>query len=553
MNAPHTTGIAHEYERLPIDSIVPSTTQAQARRRARFDPKAMAELVESIVQVGVMQPIVVVKIGGEGGKALDAMGRPHYELVAGERRWQAAQQAGLATIPAVISNIERAEIVQFQVIENKQRESLHPLDEADAFKEIMDTQGLRAEEVAERIGLSRSHVYNRLKLLDVAPAVQQALETGSIHHSAALRIARIPGKKLQEKALKIATKPNWRGDKPSDRELGEALQNDFMVRLDGVVFDLADARLNPQRGACTGCPHNSLNDPELQAEVVSQHGANAHVCTDKPCHDAKAIEHFALRKEEILGKGGRVIEGDEAKRLKPQRWQNIDGFIALDEKADDDDQSVGGRTYREILAGALTGPKAPAITLFLDPYDKKAKELIDEKAGAKLLKKAGVDYIEAAPRGDDEAPEAAESPEQTESRRRKEAEELAKQEERRKLELGTRQQVLKLIFAKWKGPLKKPELVAIADRLYQEGPMVESVDALYEGDPATAKMNEQALLKFIVICLVGPAAEYPRDNAGHLYDLAKRLKIDAAKVRKEVKAALAGEPTPKPKGKGGKK
>jgi ParB family transcriptional regulator, chromosome partitioning protein len=151
--------------RVPLDLIRPGSTQA----RRRFAPEALRELAESIRESGVVQPVVLRNLGGGA--------RPMYELLAGERRWRAAQQAGLHEIPALIRNdLSDSEAQVLGLIENLQRESLSPMETAEGLRRLGNSQALTHEAIGGRIGKSRVYVTNFLRLLALAPGVQRLID-----------------------------------------------------------------------------------------------------------------------------------------------------------------------------------------------------------------------------------------------------------------------------------------------------------------------------------------------------------------------------------------
>lgn len=139
-----------------------------AQPRKSFDPEKLEELAASIRQHGVMQPLVVVE-DGEG-----------YLIAAGERRWRAAQAAGIRELPVLVRQLDAGELAELSLIENIQREDLTSLEEAQAFRELMSSYGYTQEDLAERLGKSRSHVANTLRLLKLAPHERRLLEQGKL-------------------------------------------------------------------------------------------------------------------------------------------------------------------------------------------------------------------------------------------------------------------------------------------------------------------------------------------------------------------------------------
>ncbi|MDF2634581.1 MAG: parB-like partition protein [Pelosinus sp.] len=149
---------------IPITQIVPNKFQP----RRVFDEAALLELVSSISQYGILQPLVVRKSDRS------------YELVAGERRWRASQKAGLKEIPVIIKEYTDGEMTEIALIENIQREDLNAIEEALAYRRLMDDFDLTQEEVARRIGRSRSVIANMVRLLNLHPTVQDYVSRGTL-------------------------------------------------------------------------------------------------------------------------------------------------------------------------------------------------------------------------------------------------------------------------------------------------------------------------------------------------------------------------------------
>jgi ParB family chromosome partitioning protein len=147
---------------LPVDSLSPGKYQP----RRNMDPDKLTELAESIRAQGVIQPIVVRDLGGK-----------RYEIIAGERRWRASQQAGLAEIPVVVRDVDDRTVVAMALIENIQREDLNPLEEAQALHRLIEEFELTHAQAAEAVGRSRAAVSNLLRLLELPPAIRALLES----------------------------------------------------------------------------------------------------------------------------------------------------------------------------------------------------------------------------------------------------------------------------------------------------------------------------------------------------------------------------------------
>jgi len=155
-----------------IDAIRPNPQQP----RTTFDPAALAELEQSIRELGVLVPIIVRPL-----TAPDASGaRPTYELIAGERRWRASAAARLETIPAIVREADDRTSMELAVVENLQRQDLDPLEEAMGFSHLLEDYGFTQERLAERIGKSRPAVANALRLLGLSDSIKALLRGGSI-------------------------------------------------------------------------------------------------------------------------------------------------------------------------------------------------------------------------------------------------------------------------------------------------------------------------------------------------------------------------------------
>jgi len=161
------------YQEIEVSAIAPNPRQP----RRSFDEEALDELADSIRQVGLLQP-VVVRPAGPG----------RYELIMGERRWRASQRAGLTEIGAIVKQTQDDELLRDALIENLHRQQLDPLEEAAAYQQLLDDFGATHEELAHKIGRSRPHISNTLRLLNLPPAVQSKVAAGvlSAGHARAL-------------------------------------------------------------------------------------------------------------------------------------------------------------------------------------------------------------------------------------------------------------------------------------------------------------------------------------------------------------------------------
>lgn len=159
--------------------------------RKNFDSEALQELADSIKQNGVLQPILVRKVGTK------------YQIVAGERRYQASKLAGLDKIPAVVRDIDDAEVFQLALIENLQRADLSPMEEARGYRQLIDSQGLTQEGLAKILSKSRSAIANTLRLMDLPIVVQEMMEQGLLTAGHARAILAVP---TEEGRIELAQK-----------------------------------------------------------------------------------------------------------------------------------------------------------------------------------------------------------------------------------------------------------------------------------------------------------------------------------------------------------
>ncbi|SEG83094.1 chromosome segregation DNA-binding protein [Thermomonospora echinospora] len=151
------------FAELPLDAITPNPRQP----RSHFDEEALDELAESIRIVGLLQPVVVRRVTSE-----------RYELIMGERRWRASRRAGLEAIPAIVRETGDDDLLRDALMENLHRQQLNPLEEAAAYQQLLEDFGATHEQLATRIGRSRPHITNTLRLLNLPPAVQRRVAAG---------------------------------------------------------------------------------------------------------------------------------------------------------------------------------------------------------------------------------------------------------------------------------------------------------------------------------------------------------------------------------------
>ena len=216
--APAGTG----YREIPITAIRPNPYQP----RDAFDEQALGALADSIREVGLLQP-VLVRPAGDG-----------FELIAGERRWRAAQRVGLQTIPALVRETDDNTALEQALVENLQRDDLNPLEEAAAYQQLIEDFHLTHEQVASRMGKSRAAISNTLRLLQLPPSIQRALREGQLTMGHARALLGTPDRAFQEAMAKRIVKEDL-----SVRQVEEAVR----ARHDGAGSKRAAAVEVPGR------------------------------------------------------------------------------------------------------------------------------------------------------------------------------------------------------------------------------------------------------------------------------------------------------------------
>ena len=260
------------FQFIAVDQIHESTTNP----RLTFEPSKLEELAESIRQHGLIQPITV---------------RPNasgFEIVAGARRFRAAQLAELFSLPARIVELTNAQAMEWQLVENSQRVDVHPYEEAQGFQRLLDFPGYDITALVEKSGKSASHIYARLSLLQLIPAVAEAFVQERITASHANLIARLP-QEHQAAAFENCWRKDW-SDKEAHllpaKHLSAWIQANLYLNLAEAPFDREDALLKPEAGACVTCPRRSGHNTSLFHDVQGDQ------CLDAPCYQAKVTAHI---------------------------------------------------------------------------------------------------------------------------------------------------------------------------------------------------------------------------------------------------------------------
>lgn len=513
MNAPAPIAATSPALRMiPLADIEPSRTHIQELRRKRFDPKALQELADSIKAVGLLQPVVVVDRDGAD-----------FELVAGERRWQAAKLAGLAAIPATVRELTPEQILEVQLIENLQREGLHELEEAEGYDELMKLKKINADAVAEMVGKSRSYVYARTKLLALCPEARKAFYAGELDASKALLVARIGHHDTQRQALKEISDRDM-----SFRDTQDFVQRNYMLRLKEAPFDIKAEDLVAKAGACGACPKRTGNQRDLFPDVK-----DADVCTDPKCFAAKKAAGIGARVAEAKATGRTVITGAEAKKIYPYQYGGVGGgYVSLTTTCWDDPR------HRNV--GQILGKNHPAVALILNPHTEKFEEIVPSSALTEALNEQGIKTS---------AQKAAAGRAKQQAKAEKAKDEGVDDEA---LRAEVMKRIVAAVRAKVKKPLSLDAMRALVNRWATIDDSHQDIDKAFSVTPSHHslgkgfdKLGAEALAQYLTAQLL--ANEF--EGYGHGGDLARVIaasKIDVAAIGKQAVADLkAKAATPK--------
>jgi ParB family transcriptional regulator, chromosome partitioning protein len=279
MNTKEAVQSLPEYVNVPLGELVESPTNP----RKTFDDERLEELAESIRSKGVLSPLLARKVNG------------HFEIVSGARRYRAAQRAGLQEVPVRIVAPNDEEALETQIIENIQRADVHPFEEAQGFRALLEREeaGYTVEKIAARTGKAAAHIAKRLRLLDLIPPVADAFTAGRIGIEHALLIAKL-GADVQEDALRhcydgyYAANDAERSLVPVSR-LQAWIERNVYLSLKSVPFSKDDETLVPEAGSCASCPKRTGFNTLLFSEVREDS------CADAACFNRKLDAHIAQR------------------------------------------------------------------------------------------------------------------------------------------------------------------------------------------------------------------------------------------------------------------
>lgn len=267
-----------------LELILVSTTNAIFRGKKKdFSPETLQDLAASIAEDGVIQPILLRPSTEQPGK---------FQLIAGERRFRASKLAGKTTIPAYIRDANDEKALQLQMIENIQREGIHPLHEAKGYKTLMENDSnITTTDLSLRFGKSETYIIQRLKLNDLVQEAKRDFLSNKMLLGHAIILARLTPQNQRE-AIEQCQQDNGY---PTVQELESFVSRNITNLLSNAPFDKEDATLLPKAGACSQCPKRSGASPLLFSDIKESDR-----CMDKSCFMLKCQKFVVQRTREII-------------------------------------------------------------------------------------------------------------------------------------------------------------------------------------------------------------------------------------------------------------
>jgi ParB family transcriptional regulator, chromosome partitioning protein len=492
MSTSPLTSPAEAFHWLDLDLLVESKTNP----RRRYNEQRMADLVASAKQVGIVEPILCRPKGDK-----------KFEIVAGSRRARASRTAGLSKIKAIVSHYTDAQVAEVQLIENGQREDVHPLEDAHAIEHWLKITKGTVEICAEKIGKDASHVYRRLHLLKLIPSLQELFYEDRITTTHALLLARLrPEDQAYAEKEGLFGRPRVEWDPVTKktteikenhavavRELASWINQHVLLVLGDAPWELDDPLLVPAAGSCAACPKRT---GAQQALFVDLDGKDR--CLDRACFESKRLAMLKAAEKETPGLV-RIATNYISDKAEKKRYG----------------VTVEYHQVREAKA-ACKAPR-PAIVAFGENFGKRRTICTDQKCK----------HHGSTPR-----PVGATS-----------KEDRTKQALEREIEAAVELTMLRRLVGGW--PRTSPpgvyELLALIEwmRPYGEArTLAAEIAGVTEAklDKALPKLKTSKLWPIVLVCAAADEVEGPIRSL-----LAKARGIDLAKVQKEVETKVRAE------------
>jgi ParB family chromosome partitioning protein len=499
----HVTENTSEYRDLPVTAL----TESASNPRKRFDENSLSELAASFKTQGVLAPLLV--------RELD---ESRYEVIAGARRLRAAKLAELEKVPVRVVKLTDAEAVEAQCVENLQREDIHPLEEALGFKSLLELgEPYNIAHIAARAGKSEAYIYGRLKLADLIPPVAEAFLKDEITIGHALLIAKLQASQQQE-AFAAAFRGMWTSAGNSQvlipvRELAAWIESNILLQLASVPFDKQDETLVPAAGSCVNCPKRTGFNKLLFADVRKDS------CTDPQCFRAKVDAHIAKTMERKPG----LVQISSA-------WNTREGA------------PLGRNRYVELqIKKAKANGSAARQPATQKPCEKMTDAIVMDGGNRGQIVKVCADVDCKTHHG------YRPSPQQLQRDRQQERKRIEKE----KIAITARHRILAAILERVSVPLKKADLLTIAQHVlasvpYNRLPLLAKRHKLKIKKSSislaellvkhVSRYDESGLSRLLLeISLLESAYRSGGDPDGDvLLSTAKRCRIDAEKLEKAV-------------------
>jgi ParB family chromosome partitioning protein len=346
-----------EYHDLPIELLEESSSNP----RKRFNEESLRELAISFNTQGILQPLVVRPKSGEESK---------YEVVAGARRLRAARLAELKNVPVRVVQLSDAAAIEAQVVENLQREDIHPLEEAFGFRALLNLNdpNYTLASLAARAGKSEAYVQGRVKLTELIPPIADAFLADRITIGHALLIAKLPTSQQQE-AFNACFRQMWTTEGNTQvlipvRELSAWIESNILLELAAAPFSKSDETLVPGAGSCANCPKRTGFNALLFANVRKDS------CTDPQCFRAKLDAHISktVQKKPDLVQISSAWNNREGAPLGRNRYLELD--LKRQKSPSQNTKAIPAQRACEKMADAIVvdgGKRGHVVKVCADP------------------------------------------------------------------------------------------------------------------------------------------------------------------------------------------
>lgn len=300
-----------------IDASIEQCEISKRNPRQHFDDRGLDDLVTSITQHGILQPLLAREVSA----AVEQQAR--FEILEGGRRYRAARKAKLTTLPLRLVACDDDTALEIMVVANVDREDLHPLDEAAGYRALLDTSRYAdVAALAARFGKSESYYYQRLALLKLIAPMQKLFLEDVLSAAHALLIARLQEPQQRELLEQLKERQKQRWEPMTAADLRHHIERQFMLDLKGAPFDTKDAALVEGAGTCAECPKRTGFSPALFPDVTKKD-----TCTDPGCYRAKLLAQVDRRRAELGAAETEYVELDDrhtgAKKgpIDRSRWE----------------------------------------------------------------------------------------------------------------------------------------------------------------------------------------------------------------------------------------